>query len=383
MKILENFLGNISHLFPKGYPDFSDHQDVVRIFNILEQYGLPINEMKKPFEFLSDKAQLVGKDLILQLSLPQDEIKAHSKNRIIILTDIPRQEIFSKLEELGYEKDITIPGSSTGGYRKDGIEIIHKPKSLTAVGGAGIENETIFVDTINQYISESDENNITVKILSEKGEDVTFNDVTECVGVGKEGEKKGWKGDAVIKGQTDHAISIKKDGPFRWASVMTDFKEFYIEFLTKASKGEIPNLELKPDPQNQKVLQMWDTQNQKPYGRIFVTDVPQLVDEDYLYDQIFGKDDAIVVQRTFSKNDFTFDEITNTLEIKSSKTITSLDQVDKDELPILEFERNASKATKLEGIMGRGIIVRLSPVERLKKASDKANNLIISYNQIM
>lgn len=383
MKILENFLNNISHLFPKGYPDFNDSQDVVRIFNILEQYGLPINEMKKPFEFLSDKAQSVGKDLMSQLSLPQDEIKAHSKNRIIILTDIPRQEIFSKLEELGYEKDITIPGSSTGGYRKDGIEVIHKPKSLTAVGGAGIENETIFVDTINQYISESDEDTITVKIISEKGEDVTFNDVTECIGVGKEGEKKGWKGDAVIKGQTDHAISIKKDGPFRWASVMTDFKEFYIEFLTKASKGEIPNLELKPDPQNPKVLQMWDPQNQKPYGRIFVTDVPQLIDEDYLYDQIFGKDDAIVVQRTFSKNDFTFDEITNTLEIKSSKTITSLDQVDKDELPILEFERNASKATKLEGIMGRGIIVRLSPIERLKKASSKANNLVISYNEIM
>lgn len=383
MKILENFLNNISHLFPKGYPDFNNSQDVVRIFNIFEQYGLPINEMKKPFEFLSDKAQSVGKDLISQLSLPQDEIKAHSRNRIIILTDIPRQEIFSKLEDLGYEKDITIPGSSTGGYRKDGIEVIHKPKSLTAVGGAGIENETIFVDTINQYISESDEDTITVKIISEKGEDVTFNDVTECIGVGKEGEKKGWKGDAVIKGQTDHAISIKKDGPFRWASVMTDFKEFYIEFLTKASKGEIPNLELKPDPQNPKVLQMWDPQNQKPYGRIFVTDVPQLIDEDYLYDQIFGKDDAIVVQRTFSKNDFTFDEITNILEIKSSKTITSLDQVDKDELPILEFERNASKATKLEGIMGRGIIVRLSPVERLKKASSKANNLVVSYNEIM
>lgn len=383
MKILENFLNNISHLFPKGYPDFNNNQDVVRIFNILEQYGLPINEMKKPFEFLSDKAQLVGKDLMSQLSLPQDEIKAHSKNRIIILTDIPRQEIFSKLEELGYEKDITIPGSSIGGYKKDGIEIIHKPKSLTAVGGAGIENETIFVDTINQYISESDEDTITVKIISEKGEDITFNDVTECIGVGKEGEKKGWKGDVVIKGQTDHAISIKKDGPFRWASVMTDFKEFYIEFLTKASKGEIPNLELKPDPQNPKVLQMWDPQNQKPYGRIFVTDVPKLVDEDYLYDQIFGKDDAIVVQRTFSKNDFTFDEITNILEIKSSKTITSLDQVEKDELPILEFERNASKVTKLEGIMGRGIIVRLSPIERLKKASSKANNLVVSYNEIM
>ena len=382
MDVLNQFLNNISHHFHKGYPDVKNNQDVVRIFTLLEQYGIPVNEMKKPFEFLSDKAQLVGTQLMQDLDLPQDEIKAHSKNRIILLTDIPRQEIFSKLEQLGWEKDITISGSSTGGYRKDGIEVIHKPKSLTAVGGAGIENETIFVDNINKYVEESLEDTITVKLISEVGDDVVFNDVSECISVGKEGEKKGWKGDAVIKGQTDHAISIKKDGPFRWASVMTDFKEFYIDFLTKASQNQIANLELQPDPQNAKVLQMWDPVNQKPYGRIFVTNVPKLNDEDYLYDQIFGKDDAIVVQRTFSDNDFTFDENTNTLEIKSSKTITSLDQVDKSELPILEFERNASKATKLEGIMGRGIIVRLSPIERMEKASSKANNLIIDYSTI-
>lgn len=351
MDVLNQFLNNISHHFNKGYPDIKNNQDVVRIFTLLEQYGIPINEMKKPFEFLSDKAQLAGTQLMQDLDLPQDEIKAHSKNRIILLTDIPRQEIFSKLEQLGWEKDITISGSSTGGYRKDGIEVIHKPKSLTAVGGAGIENETIFVDNINKYVEESLEDTITAKLISEVGDDVVFNDVSECISVGKEGEKKGWKGDAVIKGQTDHAISIKKDGPFRWASVMTDFKEFYIDFLTKASQNQIPNLKLQPDPQNAKVLQMWDPVNQKPYGRIFVTNVPKLNDEDYLYDQIFGKDDAIVVQRTFSDNDFTFDENTNTLEIKSSKTITSLDQVDKSELPILEFERNASKATKLEGII--------------------------------
>lgn len=382
MDVLNQFLNNISHHFNKGYPDIKNNQDVVRIFTLLEQYGIPINEMKKPFEFLSDKAQLAGTQLMQDLDLPQDEIKAHSKNRIILLTDIPRQEIFSKLEQLGWEKDITISGSSTGGYRKDGIEVIHKPKSLTAVGGAGIENETIFVDNINKYVEESLEDTITAKLISEVGDDVVFNDVSECISVGKEGEKKGWKGDAVIKGQTDHAISIKKDGPFRWASVMTDFKEFYIDFLTKASQNQIPNLKLQPDPQNAKVLQMWDPVNQKPYGRIFVTNVPKLNDEDYLYDQIFGKDDAIVVQRTFSDNDFTFDENTNTLEIKSSKTITSLDQVDKSELPILEFERNASKATKLEGIMGRGIIVRLSPIERMEKASSKANNLIVDYSTI-
>ena len=50
--------------------------------------------------------------------------------------------------------------------------------------------------------------------------------------------------------------------------------------------------------------------------------------------------------------------------------------------PIIEFERNASKATQTSGYRGRGIILRISPKERLLKSGPKANNLIISYNEI-
>lgn len=387
MDALDLFFKKFSYKFPKGYPDLNNEQDVLLLENILNKLGIniKINELKKlPFDNLGSNAQSVGLKLMKDLNLPKDEIRSDTKNRIVILTDIPRKEIFKKLEDLGYTRNINIPGSSAGGFvTPEGVEIIQKSKSLNAVGGAGIQNENDFVDAINNAINNAG-SPITIEIIPSKGDKLTYKNVTKAIHIGKEGEKKGWKGDAqIISNGSPISFSIKKDGPFRWESAMTRYKDLAQTFLTKAYDGKIDKLELKPDPENPKVLQMLNPELNKPYGRIYVTDVPGLNDEESINNIAFGSDKAIILQRTFSENDFKFNESNDTLTITVTKVISSIDDFDENDFPVLEFERNASKATKLEGPFSRGIVLRITPQEKAISPSGKANNLTLSYNDIM
>jgi hypothetical protein len=383
MNIFEQFLNKISHKFPKGYPDMNNEQDISLLENLVSKVlgeDIKLDEAKKPYENLSNKAKETAEDIMKTLNLTKDNIKSSSKDRIIILSDIPRPEVFKALEKLGYKKDTNIPGSSAGGYiSPNGTQIITKSESLTKVGGAGIENENIFVDNINKYIDISDNNEITV-IITGGSKTITYKKVTNAKNIGKEGESKGWKGDALLFTTSGtKSISIKKDGPFRWESAMGRYRDLYDTFMEKAYNKKIPNLELIPDPENPKVLQMMNPKTKTPYGRIFITEVPGLNDQ--LEDLVFGKDKAIVIQKTFTDNDFTFDGDKDILTVNVTKIITSVDEIEKGDLPVLEFERNASKATQTSGYKGRGIILRISPQERMTSASSRANNLILTYNQ--
>lgn len=383
MDILDKFFKKYSYKFPKGYPDINNKQDILLlehlISNILNE-NIKLNEVKNPYENLSDTAKETAEELMKNFDLTKDNIKSSAKNRIIILSDIPRSEIFKTLEKLGYKKDVNIPGSSAGGYiSPNGTQIITKSESLTKVGGAGIENENIFVDNINNYINNSDFDEIEV-IITDGSKKLIFNNVINAKNIGKEGENKGWKGDALLTTTSGtKSISIKKDGPFRWESAMGRYKDLYNIFMEKAYNKKIPNLELTPDPENPKVLQMMNPKTKTPYGRIFITDVPDLNDQ--LEDLVFGKDKASVIQKTFTDNDFIFNGDKDILTINVSKIITSVDEIEEKDKPVLEFERNASKATQTSGYKGRGIILRISPQERMTSASSRANNLILTYNQ--
>jgi len=383
MNIFEQFLNKISHKFSKGYPDMNNEQDISLLESLVSEVlgeDIKLDEAKKPYENLSNTAKETAEEIMKALNLTKDNIKSSSKDRIIILSDISRPDVFKALEKLGYKKDINISGSSAGGYvAPNGTQIITKSESLTKVGGAGIENENIFVDNINNYINSSDFDKIKV-IITDGSKELTFNNVINAKNIGKEGESKGWKGDALLYTTSGtKSISIKKDGPFRWESAMSRYKDLYDTFMEKAYNKKIPNLELIPDPENPKVLQMINPKTKTPYGRIFITDVPGLNDQ--LEDLVFGKDKAMVIQKTFTDNDFAFDSDKDVLTINVSKIITSVDDLKKGDLPIIEFERNASKATQTSGYKGRGIILRISPQERMTSASSRANNLILTYNQ--
>ncbi len=340
---------------------------------------------KKPYDNLSDKAKKVADEIITSLNIPKEEIKSDTKDRIVILTDIPRNEVFAGLENLGYKrvnKDV-VKSSSSGYVTSDGVQIIHKEKTLGSVGGAGIANEKLFVNNINEAIK-SLPDGANLKINQEKGNPLIIKNVVEVKSIGKEGEKQGLKGDAKIyhgkKGDLQTNVSIKKDGDFRWASVMTELKDFYIQFLTAAAKGKIKDLQLKKDPKNPTVLQMWNPKTKSSYGRVYITNHPSIIGKENLEKLAFGPDDAIIVQRSFSDSDFKIEG--NDIIVQSTKIIKDISELEELDYPVLEFERNASKASKTSGLTSRGIVLRVSPIRRLKNPKSKANSLVLDYNNI-
>ena len=376
MNLIDKVILEWSYKTKKGYPDINSQEDMA-LFESM--FGFSLTEMaKKPFSFLTQQAQDIAKDIMGKLNISQEEIAAHSKNRIIILTDIPRQKVFQSLQDMGYERDSTMRGSSGGGYRApNGIEIIHKPKSLTTIGGAGVGNENFIVSKIQSALESTP--TLEIKITSDDGPDLTYNGVTGVSHVGKEGEKKGWKGDITLDTSTGtRYISIKEDGPYRWESVMKRYKDFYEDFITNAYNEKYDFIRLVPLEDNPRVLQMINPTNNKPYGRIFVLNHPDV--EKDTYDMAFGKDNAEIVQRSFTDDDFKLEG--NTLKIHTSRTMKDLDDFREEDMPIIEFERNASKATKLNGPFGRGIIMRTSPMKRYLKTTKKANNLVLDLDKI-
>jgi len=371
MDVLDKFLRKVSYKFPKGYPDINDAQDMLMLEGLLEEIGINLDEVKKPYEFLSSEAKAVADKLKQQLNLSDEEIKAHSKNRIIIFTDRSRADIFGALEKLGYERETTVRGSSGGGYvdKESGIEIIHK--NITGVGSAGLDNEAIFVNSINEAVP------INVKIIPSSGPTLSYPNIVQASGVGKEGESKGWKADAHLKDASGkiYPVSIKKDGSFRWSSAMRTHGDIFNLILQKADRGEIPGLELRVDQENPRVLNMINPENDRNYGRVFIKNAPRL-DIDSL---AFGPDNADVVQRSFTTNDFKVEG--DTLNITSTKNYKEVDDFKEEDYPILQLERNASKATQTQGLTGRGITIRTVPASAMSTGA-RANNLTIDYNEI-
>ena len=378
MNVIDKILSEWSFRCHDGIVDLNDP---IKLSILNEIIGFDLNEARQPYESLTGAAKEEADKLIELFNLTKDNIQKQTSNRIIILSDIPRNEVFKKLQDLEYKQDKTISGSSVGGFRTpEGIEIIVKSEIAFKTGGAGVGNERFFVDAINNLIQESDDS-VTV-IINGGGKTLKYDNITEAKHVGKEGEKKGLKADALlIAGTKTYPISLKEDGSFRWASAMGDLKDLYMTLLTKASKDEIPNLQLKTDPEKPRVLQMYNPRINSPYGRIFVTDVPQLTKPENINKIIFGEDNAVVVQRTFTESDFVMNK--NIINVTATKIITSIEDLNPEDYPIVEFERNASKATQTSGLTGRGIIIRISPKERMDKAGPKANNLILNYNDIM
>jgi len=370
MDVLDKFLRKVSYKFPKGYPDINNAQDMLMLEGLLKNLGINLDEVKKPYEFLSSEAKAVADKLKQQLNLSDEEIKAHSKNRIIIFTDRSRADIFAELEKLGYEKEATVRGSSGGGYKaENGIEIIHK--NITGAGSAGLDNEVIFVDSIKAAVP------INVKIIPSSGPTLTYPNITQALGVGKEGESKGWKADVHLVAENKiYPISIKKDGPFRWSSAMKTHGDIFNLVLQKADKGEIPGLDLRVDSKNPRVLNMVNPENNRNYGRVFIKNAPRLDIESLA----FGPDNADVVQRTFTPNDFKIEG--DTLYITSTKNYEKVEDFKERDYPILQLERNASKATQTQGLTGRGITIRTVPASAMRTGG-RANNLIIDYNEIL
>lgn len=327
----------------------------------------------KALGYLSQTAKKVANELIAKLSLEQGEIRAHTKNRIVVYTDRNRQEVFSSLQDIGYEKD-QIVGSSAGGFRTpEGVEIIHKPQ--TSIGDIGLDNEKIITRRIQEAI-ELQGGSIDVKFVG-KNNTIAYNKVTTVKHKGR-ASKDDKKADIhIISSEGVNPISIKKDGSFRWSSASTSHREVFKKVLQLAKQGKIPQLTLVQDEQNPKLLKMINPSNNRPYGRVFVKNPPKLT----IKDVAFGTDNAVVIQKTFKDEDFSITD--DGLKITVTKIYKDEQDFSEKDQPILQFERNASKATNAdpESIIGRGITLRTVPAY-LAKSGDRANNLTIDYSKL-
>ena len=99
----------------------------------------------------------------------------------------------------------------------------------------------------------------------------------------------------------------------------------------------------------------------------------------------FGSDDAKIIQRTFADSDFNLSN--KVLTVTVDKAVDSLDDFKPEDLPEIEFERNASKVVKsdidpMNVKVQRGIGIRTVPRIELKHG-EKANVLVLDLKDIM
>lgn len=374
MDIIEKFIRENCWKFPKGYPDINNSEDKRLLFKLLEEIQIPVTEVAKDdYNTLFPEAKKEAEYLANEFELPTASLfKAGNRNRIGVITDIPRQEFFNRLEDLGYERDLSIPGSGSGGMKKGEIEVIHKPASAQIGGGHGKENEEIFRGILNELIKQAGG---TANIKITTGETtVEAKDITSAVDNSKTKTGEYYKPDAdLISGEnTILGVSIKKDGGSRWESSQVRLKSIYDNFIQKASKGEITGLKLVQRPDAKEGKYFMQTEDGRNYGKIIVNEFPDTFDNEF----IFGKPEdfpIIVVERSFSPNDFNLKD--NLITVKVSKIYKTLQDVkEAGKTPVVVFSHHINKPY--------GIEIRVFPESGVPKEGGRAVTMKIHYDEL-
>lgn len=181
--------------------------------------------------------------LTQQLSqLGYSSIKLISKYKIAVLTQENRISVLEKIaKSLDGATYIETPSSASSvGYVKvDRFSILAKPLNKQGNSSAGIDNETILVDTINKYTLGGAVN----IIFSAHNKNFTINGCVKAESVGRASSNRR-KADVVltdIKG-VHHNISIKKDDAEIWESADTFFSVQAKDIIEKSIKSGLTSL---------------------------------------------------------------------------------------------------------------------------------------------
>lgn len=374
MDFLEKFIRQNCWKFPKGYPDIDNSEDKKLLFRLLEEIQIPVTEVaKEDYNTLTPEAKKEAEYLANEFELPTTSLfKAGKKNRIGIITDMPRQEFFDRLEDLGYERDLEIPGSGSGGMRKGDIEVIHKPASAQIGGGHGKENEELFRGILTELINQAG-GSANIKITG-GGSEITVEEITSVVDNSKTKTGEYYKPDAdLMSGEnTILGVSIKKDGGARWESSKSRLEDIYNNFIEKAKTGQIPNLKLVQRPDAKKGKFFMQTDDGHNYGKIVINEFPDTFDSEF----IFGKEEqfpVIVVERSFSPKDFNLADKLITVQVsKIYKTLEDVKQAGKT--PVVVFSHHINKPY--------GIEIRVFPESAVPKEGGRAVTMKIHYDEL-
>jgi hypothetical protein len=383
MDILDKFFKKFAYKFDKGYPDMNNSQDVLLLESLFEQLGveIPLNEevpnkpqtikaVQKIVDTVGDKYNLFA-----MKSKP---------NRIGSIGKQPESVFVQAFKEVfGEDIDIKVfpprQGSNPSGtfnmYQFDTKEFgqVNILVSRSEPGGAGKSNEAIFIDTLNKLIEEAG-GTATIKLQSPEYTE-TFSSIDKVVDSSKTGAGKGDKSDAqFISGNTVKAnISLKQDGGFRWASVASNFPDFIKTFQTKAIAGEIPGLELRPNPEVPGRYLMYSSETGERLGKIVIPDFIEGDEQANTF--IFGPEEpkVIIVGRTWKESDFSLSG--DTITVQATHIYKTLeDVVDAGIAPVFTIAQHQNKPI--------GLDYRIYPAN-MAKIGPKASGLELSVKDVI
>ena len=338
-----------------------DPKDVFMLYEEFKKIDIDLEEVKKPFEKLSPKAQEVALNISKELQIPKENFFHDAANRVTLLTDEPRTSMMKKLMDLGLERDVNIKGSTQGGVRSpEGIEVIVKPLSGQGKKSSGKVNEDAFENLINSKVEEYG-GPITV-ILKSSNKNIKLPNVSQAKDVSATDANTFNKADIQLLDLSNKTpkiianISLKKRNAIRWESSKTrpiGGINISKEFIDKVGKigtedevGKFENVVLYP-LERQGKYKLYNPITNKILSKVIITNIPENVWKMV----IFGNDipKTIVVKETFEDgyNDYTFENGVLTLNCYAIYTEAKDVEGSFDE-PIFAFSNHIGQSYGIE-----------------------------------
>lgn len=372
MNVVTKFLEHYSYRFPKGYPDLSDPADKDLLRKILsEELNINLEEAD------SDDAEEAINILKQSLNLTDDNFKKESGKRYkILVPGSERVEYIKKIQDIdGFEYDSSVPGSSVGGLKYKNILFLLKPSSAQGRSSAGTGNEDILINKVQDYIDQG----ATKIVFKGKNKSYTIDNINNIEGVGYD-VAGGKKADVIISASDkNYPISIKQDNAGFWESADSRYNKLISKLSDKILNDDFaPNLVFKPfldklGNKKEGIYNMFDDVNNKKVTGIIVTNLPENQEESI----IFGSDNAIVIYKTYTDDDFKLSG--NTLTVNVSKIIENIDDVEEFNLePVLNIRHDSTRAAT------RGIRATVQPKNLVYPGGKLSGDKIeLDYNEIV
>ena len=376
MDVVTEFINKIAYKFPKGYPDLNDPADKELLESLmgLNEEVPNMSGTKKAVAFITQK---VGDEYgVKPLPSKPNRLSAPGIKDAKVFVDIVKKTF-------GEDTDVKVleprQGSNPSGkfpmfqFDTDDFGQVNMLASFSAPGGAGKNNEAVFIETLNKLIADAGESAKIIITSPEYTE--TFDNVTLVEDSSKTGAGKGDKSDAqfLSDGKVVTNISLKQDGGFRWASVASNYPDFIKTFQEKAFAGEIDGFELKPNPEIKGKYLMY---NSKTGDRVTKVVIPDFIEgNDEIETFVFGPEDpkVIVVSRSWKESDFKLDE--DTITVQATHIYKSIDDIEKGGIaPVFTIAQHQNKPI--------GLDYRIYP-ENMTKIGSRSRGIELSVSDII
>jgi hypothetical protein len=235
---------------------------------------------------------------------------ANTSIRVPSLTKI--QNAFKGKYTVKFDKSTNL--SSIGHLVIDNTFLVTaKPKNRQGTASAGVDNEVMMVQEINDAIKDSDNRSITL-IFKEGGKAFKIPDVKEAIRAGADTAGRKKSDVNIVSGNKSIPISLKKDNAENWESADSYWGQIARQYVDAAVENGDVKLEQE--------------------GKVYKI-VPNLAVKSTKEEKtnvVFGSDilpgKGAVIKKTFSKSDFKFDGKNNILTINVTEIIRSLADIE-------------------------------------------------------